>query len=215
MKSILTNYFTFALHPFKAHRDFRNTPEKEMICKPLPLPELLGISWPFVMIYSIYSVFSITRVASTIKIIPETFAPNIFPQFQNIDFQKCFLIFIVVEAIFFPIIAWIFIKLWKQVIKLFILIFDTPSDDRNLSEVLNQIVNSSLVSNIFLVIPVFGDSLKQLFSMLYLFSGLKNNLGMSTIQALIVIISPVLLLMLMLFVVIMLVMILFMSAGPI
>ncbi|EQC51397.1 hypothetical protein M901_2458 [Bacteriovorax sp. DB6_IX] len=193
------------MHPIKSHRDFANQRMEQERMKKLrnftlvdqddPVTEKKGlvldfatfafISWVFVFIFSIYSL-SFFHLSEIIKpvIEEEGFLSGLL---SSNDFQKkLFLFSLLFEVVFFPLAAWVYVKFWRVIISFFASLFDKQVE----AEGLDEVVNTSLVGNFFLVIPILGKLFKSISQIFYIFLGLKHNLKFTTIQSFIVVISP-------------------------
>ena len=98
-------------------------------------------------------------------------------------------------TVFFPVFALAYNKFWLAVIGFYL---DLYKIDRRKQQI-EEVVNSSFVSNIFLLIPIFGPLMRNTAVFLFLFVGLSKNLGMTLPQSLLVLLTPLILLLLLLF----------------
>ena len=90
--------------------------------------------------------------------------------------------------VLFPLGAFVFVKFWGLLLRFFIRLYELPVKDEE--RAVDEVVAGSLTSHMFLVVPIFGEIAKHISSMVFLFAGLRSNLGMSVLQALMVVISP-------------------------
>ncbi|AYF43680.1 MULTISPECIES: hypothetical protein [Halobacteriovorax] len=145
-------------------------------------------SWPFVLIYGLYSLVQIhIGILLSAQMAKEGFLPAIFSssEFQ----QKAFLFSTLFKVVFFPLSAWVFVKFWRVVISLFAGLFDKDLEGVNLEDT----IAASLVGNFFLIIPIFGDFLKFVSQVVYLYFGLRYNLRFSFVQSFFILLSPLIL----------------------
>lgn len=145
-------------------------------------------SWPFVFIYGLYSLLQIhVGIALAGHLAQEGYLPAIFSssKFQ----QKAFLFSTLFKVVFFPLSAWVFVKFWRIVINLFANLFDKDLKDIELEDA----ISAALVGNFFLIIPIFGDFLRFISQVIYLYFGLRYNMQFSLMQSAFIIISPLLL----------------------
>ena len=101
------------------------------------------------------------------------------------------------QGVLFPVSFWITSTFWSLLIKSFAKIFE--KDEGDMQEVADEIISTSLTSHAFLIIPILGQGLFKVGTLIYLFAGLRKNLGMSVLQSFIVILCPLILLLLMTF----------------
>lgn len=117
----------------------------------------------------------------------EGFLPAIFSssEFQ----QKIFLFSTLFKVIFFPLSAWVFVKFWRVVITVFAGLFDKDLEGVELEDS----IAAALVGNFFLIVPIFGDFLKFISQVIYLYFGLRYNMKFSFVQSFFILLSPVIL----------------------
>lgn len=212
---LFETYFGIFLHPFKTHAELRrrrleknkvdhgmlkvvdgvheeNNFNTSMILdttgpKIMTFAESLSVSWIFVLVKTLYTLVSIHmgvhifNYVSGDSRLKDLFLPNI--RFQS---QKILIFWVLMEVVLFPIVVWFYIKFWSVIIRFFSNLFETDSDEDSL----NQTLSHSLSANAFLLIPIFGDFARHLCSLFFIFAGLRNNLGMTQLQSLLVMISP-------------------------
>ena len=157
----------------------------------------MTVSWIFAIIKAIYAVIALTMGYhffdayisndnfSVLSSLTDNFSP-----------QKILLLAILLEVVFFPLTIWVFAKIWKVLIKFFALLFRVEGD---IDSIADEIINTTLASHIFFLIPVIGRVAQIVASLVYIFAGLKNNLRMSNLQAVTVLISPILVLLVFIF----------------
>ncbi|EQC46755.1 hypothetical protein M899_1109 [Bacteriovorax sp. BSW11_IV] len=206
MGTLFYNYIMTFLHPFSGHEKLREIREsmaqkdRERITiitnetigeAPIKLSflEAMSVSWAIRMVYAVYAIFSIHLgvVASKAMIDSESYG-NIFFNNFPMKSQQMVLLTALMAAIFYPFSMWVYTKFWGVLIKFFANLFNIKG---NIDEMSDEIVNHSLVSNFFLLIPIFGEVAKHFSSLVYIFAGLRKNLGMTALQASVVIFSPV------------------------
>jgi hypothetical protein len=215
VQQLLKNYLYFAVHPFRQSEVFgevralelekRRTMSLSLVGSrddetsklkksfaPMSFYELLSCSWLLAVIKTMYFVLSLMIGHYLIR--SGTFLKGI----KNLDFlrageqnQETVLFILLLQLVFFPLGVWIYIKFWKTIIIFFTKLFDK---DEGIESIVDEVVEHSLCSHVFLLIPVFGDLARHFSSVIYLYAGCKNNLGLSSIQSLAVIISPIFLL---------------------
>ena len=219
MLDVFYNYFYTFLHPFKQHEFLRKSRETtlESGTKPnlriadlsdieseddghMGFIEIMSVSWMLMMVRTIYSVISIYLGLITYNYMSDEtgFANLLLPEF-TFTTQKIVLFIVLLEAIFYPVILWLYTKFWGVLIKFFANLFEFEGDIQKVSD---EIVNYSLVSNMFLMIPIFGELGKHFSSIIYLFAGLRKNMQLTSLQSVIVLASPMFLLLLFIFLII-------------
>lgn len=205
MIEILKHYCYAFLHPVKTQlllREHRvalelNYPlkivksEDDIECDEgrgsLSLPELLGVSWLFVIIKSIYAMITIfIGVALYSEMVLEGSSYLGFLEQFSVNTKKWALFSVLLDAVFFPFYGLGYVKIWELLIRLFSKLYGRE----NIAGV-KQVVSYSLVSNLFLLIPIIGGVARFFASIFYLFVGLKKNLGFSRLQSVIILISPI------------------------
>jgi small-conductance mechanosensitive channel len=205
---IFYDYFYTFLHPFKQHDLLRKerelktaggaaslrlaTSEDEIENdSAMSFLEIMSVSWMFMMVRTIYSVLSIYLGLMTYNYMSEdTGLSNLLlPQF-TFSAQKIVLFVVLVEAVLYPAMLWLYTKFWGVLIRFFANLFEFEGDSAKVTE---QVVNYSLVSNMFLIVPIFGELGKHLSSIIYLFAGLRKNMQLTSLQSVIVLASPILL----------------------
>jgi hypothetical protein len=200
MTTVLADYFYALLHPFRLQRTYREQnnlaptlqlagPAAEPQKSYLSFPESISISWGFVLLQAILIIASLPLGN---YLISETMNSFEFEQpiVMNIAsrWQLITVFFLLFEAIFFPAFIWFYTKLWGILIRFFGNIFQIE----NVTEKsLEQIMSVAITGHAFLIIPVFGSMIKHVSLLVYLFAGLRENLGMTRAQSLMVLVSPI------------------------
>lgn len=206
MGTLFYNYISTFLHPFSGHEKLREIREAmmqkdrekitiittdNMAEAPIKLSfmEAMTISWAMRMVYAFYAILSINLgvAASNAMNDSESFGNLFFKNFP-MKTQQMILLTTLMAAVFYPLTMWIYTKFWGVIIKFFANLFNIKG---NVDEMSEEVVNHSLVSNFFFLIPVFGEVAKHFSSLIYIFAGLRKNLGMTALQASVVIFSPV------------------------
>lgn len=211
MIEILSNYLYAFLHPFRTHtllsavsdhagaiqenRQFQlveDIPEEvlEASNTELKFVEAMSVSWIFIVIQGIYSLLAIHlgyRAFSMVHGEEEGLAALLIPNFHS---QGKSLVFwgILLQIVFFPLFIWFYTRLWASFIKFFADLFEI---EEKVEEKTSQVINHSLVSYMFLVLPVFGSMAQGIGMLFYLYAGLKNNFKFSHLQSLVILVSPV------------------------
>ena len=208
MIELFKHYFYGFLHPVETQKRLRLIRESEFGRSPLKLvgehthlddngpytlslTELLGTSWIFVFVKAIYGVIGIYIGISLYSDFTENASEYLeFIDQLSFNTRKWALISILVDAVFFPLYGLTYVKLWEVLIRTFARLFGKQASDDDAYE---QVVAYSLVSNLFLLVPILGGIVRFFASFVYLFVGLKRNLGFSRIQAMVTLVSPLVL----------------------
>ena len=223
MNSIVNDYITAFLHPFKVHEGLslnRDIATKKINNSELSIAteehlkdvefskasgllfvEVLSISWVLAVINGIYSIgLTYLGFLASDALIDSKELSFLVNGNISVEGQKILVSWAIVQVIFFPVTLWLYSKVWMVVIKFFGSLFDFDGD---LEKVSAQIVNHSMVTNLFLVVPIFGEMIRHFSSIIYLFAGLKKNMRLTTLQSLIVVCSPLFIFVLLIVLVIM------------
>lgn len=204
MINIYQQYIKYLLYPklvntnIAGHRDelekirearlFEIVKEEDRRGVNLRFSDFTLASWPFVLIYGLYSLAQIhIGIMLSAEMAKEGFLPAIFSssEFQ----QKIFLFSTLFKVIFFPLSAWVFVKFWRVVITVFAGLFDKDLEGVELEDS----IAAALVGNFFLIVPIFGDFLKFISQVIYLYFGLRYNMKFSFVQSFFILLSPVIL----------------------
>ena len=153
--------------------------------------EIMGISWALHIIYAFYSVFALYLGILSYEYLSssEDFTHLLF-QSMTVSWQKFGLLTTLFGVIFYPFIFQFAFKFWAYVLRFYAEIFDY-GNERDLDDEIESLLNTIFTANIFLVIPIFGNTLSFLAQGYYLFLGLKKKLEFTTTQAFLVLITPV------------------------
>jgi hypothetical protein len=197
MTKILYGYFTYFLHPLQVNNYFRkNREDLRSLSTPylvddeiylkleedalnLNLSEVLLVSWVFVIINCIYSLVFLNLGSALLKMVnsPSTYGN-----------PKSLIFFTLAQAVLFPIGFYFFAKICQKIVGFFTSVFKPEVED--IEEVSKQIISVSLTAHTFLLVPILGTFIFYIAFAIYLFGGLKYNLGLRNLPALIAILSP-------------------------
>lgn len=198
MIELIGDYLDFFLRPFSRHREMRKirfsgrlqiVDELASENKAPQFTDFLSISWVFVMIAAFYGLFSLILGHYLRQDHPSSF---LFSSEFVAKASQITILGILLEVIFYPLSIWIYVKFWNAIIKFFGKLYGLQGD---LDELAEEVSTGSLVGHFFLIIPIFGPTVKNMASLFYLFAGLRANMGMGTAQSFVVILTPFLLLM--------------------
>ncbi len=196
MTETIKNYFLLFLHPISSANSYNSAREGNNSWRyrngffNLELSEVILISWVFVFISGIYQLILMSSFSELGR---SVYFDASLPDFAEsfITTGKQMQVFqILFQAIFFPISAWFYTKLWALVIRFTGKLFGY--EEILLYKESREISKNALVSNVFCLVPIFGEVLRHFYGLLHMFFGLKGNLKMSNMQAIIVLLVPVL-----------------------
>ena len=155
--------------------------------------DLLGLSWALHLIYTFYSVFTLyLGVRSYEYLASSKDFTHIALQAINFKFQKIGLLTTLFSVVFYPFIFQFAYKFWKGCFKFYAQIFDFEIE--LLEEKSDAILTRSFSSNLFLLIPILGKTLSNMAFAFFLFNGLKKKYDFSSLQAALVVATPLFLL---------------------
>lgn len=211
--AILENYFAIFFSPFKVHKKLAATrynlthhllkPSLQLLSSDniidnqesvvtsidenLNLTELIICSWPFAFVAAFWKLLTIFLGLYSYKYLSQSGVGGLDWPAQTIKMQSFITIEILFEMILFPLYAWIYVKVWKEVISFSLRIFNR--EERN-DEAVAQVASFSIVSSAYSMIPILGGVAKNLAGPFYIYAGLRQNLGLSRLQGLLTIVSP-------------------------
>ncbi|MBP5297043.1 MAG: hypothetical protein J6Y94_06900 [Bacteriovoracaceae bacterium] len=194
-------WFAF-LHPVKLHQFLRwqrqhlptedTAPvlpfkEEELNTAPAPIGpsfstgETIALVWPLVIIKSFYTLLAIAVGFASMSRFQAVMA-NPFPGDWKFT-QYTIVSLALFGAVLAPLVLLIYLKIWQWVLKIFGRLFER-SPETSLSA--PEVVNYSMASYWFLLIPILGPMLQRLAQVFYLFVGLRQNIGLSRMQSMVV-----------------------------
>lgn len=88
-------------------------------------------------------------------------------------------------------------------VKVFTNVFEKYEDEEEIEERCEEVVANSLTAHTFLVIPIVGDFLQKFSFLIYLYAGLRRNLGLNVFQSLLILMCPLILILLAIFLMVM------------
>lgn len=174
----LTLYF----NAFKNHAEA--TSEKK-----ISFLELLGISWALHMLYAFYSVFALYLGVKSYAYLSSSkdFTHMMLESF-SFKYQKLSLLTSLFAVIFYPLIFQFAYKFWKGCFKFYANVFDY--EDQHFEEKADDILSTTFASNLFLILPILGNILSNIAFYYFIFQGLKRKYEFTSLQASLVLITP-------------------------
>lgn len=152
--------------------------------------EVMGISWSLHMLYAFYSVFALYMGVMSYEYLSksESFTHLMF-QSLTVTTQKISLMITLAQVIFYPFVFQFGFKFWSYIVKFYAEVFDYEGE-RELDVEVEELLNTILTANIFLIIPIFGNVLSNMAQAYYLFLGLRVKMGFTRAQAFLVLLTP-------------------------
>lgn len=179
---------TFTLY-FNA---FRHFPQEDGERK-ISFLELLGISWALHIVYAFYSVFALYLGVKSYDFLSNSkdFSHMVLTSF-NFTFQKWSLLTTLFSVVFYPFIFQFAYRFWKGSFKFYANIFDYSEDvdSESFGEKCDDILSTAFSSNLFLLLPIAGNVLSNIAITYFLFTGLKRKLEFTSLQASLIVITP-------------------------
>ncbi len=207
MKEMLKNYLMAVSHPFLFEEKITQEREQKIVLRSLPdslyeVPKLndlqvkelefaptMAISWVFVCVRAFYSLLSIVLSVQVFDFYQDggrKLFPMLFSTGNHVE-GKMMILLTLAEIIFFPLTAYVYVGLWKFIIKLCGRLFGAEGD---LDEKAEQVAHHSLASHCMLIVPVFGNLAHYVTSSIIIYAGMRCNLKLSRLQSLFVLLGP-------------------------
>ncbi|GAB4022031.1 MAG: hypothetical protein Fur0010_25170 [Bdellovibrio sp.] len=159
----------------------------------LSFVEFLSVSWIFIIIHALYELISLNW---GIFMSEQLFDGKMSDFFMTsvVRFSRVHsLMGTLIEVVLFPLSLWIYAKFWEMIITFFAQLFKVEeSQDR-----IRQVIHQSFACHIMLIIPIIGPLVRHIAGLVYIYAGLRENLGMTKMQATLVVVSPLILFLLM------------------
>ncbi len=204
MNDIFNSYFFSFLHPFQTQenlRKFRLKRDGEIKTHPFRLVEIDKSSWRRAPIgVSFVEALSVSWVMATFRAAYALLAVYLglqaFQWYYGESYempsileanQKWVLFSILLKVVLFPVSLWVYARVWLNSLKIFGYLIALEDD---LDEIGAQIVNNALTAHTFLLIPVFGEAIFHVASLVYLYAGFRRNLELSVLQSLAILVLP-------------------------
>ena len=155
--------------------------------------ELMGISWSLHLLYSFYSVFSLFLGVKSYNYFSHSKdLPSPFMQLLNFKFHQVSLFTTLFAVVFYPFLFQFGYKFWNALFNFYGNLFEVKDDSMN--EKNDEILSSAFSSNIFLVLPIVGNILSNIALFFLIFKGLKRKYEFTSLQASLVLLTPLFLL---------------------
>jgi hypothetical protein len=152
--------------------------------------ELMGISWGLHLIYAFYSIFALYLGGESYYYFSSSkdFTHLVLESF-SFKMQKITLLTTLFSVILYPFLFQFGYKFWKAIFKFYGNLFDV--NDENLDEKSDDILTSAFSSNLFLIFPIIGNFLSNVALAFFIFKGLKQKYEFTSLQASLVLLSPI------------------------
>lgn len=198
MIDILARYIEIFLHPFSVHRNMRLERHGHYTNgqrNGIDLSEAISISWIWYMIQGFFVLMTITLTSHLYENIEtESVVASMLIDGWHRATMRFTIMSVLVGIVFFPLYEYIYFRLYSVVIKFYSELFKLEADYQAIEET----VQFSMVGNTLLVLPIVGRMLSFFSTSIYLFAGLRNNMGMTNLQSVITMVTPLFALMVML-----------------
>lgn len=168
--------------------------DNELFDKEIPVGEFVAINWILMMVKTLY-VLVLTYLGA---VAPKFFAslgasstPTVM-QMMNINIKRVSIFITLLEVVFFPIAFYFLYKLWVAMLSFFADVFEYEQED--IKKACRLVVKRSYSVNFLFLLPIIGGGLSILAQGLYLYLGMKGRLGFSNLQAILVLMVPLVIL---------------------
>lgn len=155
--------------------------------------ELLGISWALHIVYAFYSVFALYLGVRSYDYFSNSkdFSHLVLDTF-SFGFHKLNVISVLFGVVIYPFLFQLVYKFWTVTFKFYAQMFDC--EDSQLIEKSDEILANAFSANLLLVMPIVGNILSNIAFVYFIFKGLKQKLDFSSLQASLVLVTPLFLL---------------------
>jgi hypothetical protein len=204
MNEILNNYLHSFLHPWQTQELLRskriyngeveNSAQLELVERReekqfsedvgVTFEQSLIVSWLFVIFNAVYSLIGMFM---GLHLFESFSVPNTLISYSQSLLGFTSIFFLVLKVVFFPLVFWLYGKFWVNIIKVFAGLFEKEG---NAEKIGLDIVSQAFTTHTLLVIPIIGLLLHRVANLVYIFGGLRKNLGFSVMQATLVVLCP-------------------------
>ncbi len=186
MQKSLFTYWQQFLDP-----SFKNN---ELFDKEVPVGDFVAINWILMMVKTAYVLIMTYLGAIAPKFltsIGNVSAPSMM-EILNLNLKRVSVFVSLLEVVFFPIAFYFLYKLWVAMMSFFAEVFEYETED--VKKACRLVVKRSYAVNFLFLIPIVGGGLSVLAQGLYLYLGMKGRLGFTNLQALLVLMVPLVIL---------------------
>ena len=230
MNQLLNNYLSACLHPWLIHDLLNQKRKQKYVKRETPALEIVGaetsasqkvsekvseqgekvgvtfheamsISWIFAIFHATYLLIGITMGLNSNEWAGEELAEMMSSASAGIMAYSIFSLLL--NVVLFPLYFWLYGRFWINLLKVGTNIFEKIEDEDEVDTRCEEVVAHSFTSYTFLVIPIIGDFLHKLTFFIYLYAGLRRNLGLNLFQAILILLFPLILILLLFFLMLM------------
>ncbi len=194
---LVETYLFVLVHPYRIHHSIRHhlgfPGDANFNPSPLTLAEAISISWLFSIIKGFGKLIILNFFLQTLWTFNSEELSFLSPVFESAGLSAYyfFLFSILLDVIFFPVVAMVKTEIWSFIIRFYARILN-PELPREL--IADQVTTHALSSNLFVMIPIFGDLVQFALYYFLLYSGLRANLGATRGLSFVILLSPFVLL---------------------
>lgn len=168
--------------------------DNELADKEVPVGEFVAINWILMMVKTAYVLILTYLGAIAPKFLTSlgSVSTPTMMEVMNINLKRVGIFISLLEVVFFPIAFYFLYKLWVAMMRFFADVFEYESDD--MRKACRLVVKRSYAVNFLFLIPIVGGGLSILAQGLYLYLGMKGRLGFTNLQAILVLMVPLVIL---------------------
>ena len=161
----------------------------------------MSVSWIFIIFHATYSLIGITIGLNSTHCAQEELSYVMSSASAGIASYSIFSLLL--NVVLFSLFFWVYGRFWINILKVFTNVFEKYEDEEEIEERCEEVVANSLTAHTFLVIPIVGDFLQKFSFLIYLYAGLRRNLGLNVFQSLLILMCPLILILLAIFLMVM------------
>ena len=173
----------------RQHRLFEVVEEKRVEDEEIGIEfsEGLCISWIFYIIKSFYELLIFLMEASVLKLFS---LGGVLAYGIKMNATQIQIGVLIAGVLFFPVSLWIYAKFWTGALFVGSHLFRPELSEEDRVIIAKEVVDNSLTSHMFLVIPFIGGLASFVASLIYLYAGLRENFKFHTLQSLVILLLP-------------------------
>lgn len=168
--------------------------DNEILDREVPIGDFVVINWLLMMVKTSYVLILTYLGALAPKFLTDlgsSSAPSVMAM-MNVNVKRISIFLTLLEVVLFPIAFYFLYKLWVTMVKFFADVFEYDKED--VLKASRLVVKRSYTVNFLFLIPVVGEGLSVLAQGLYLYLGMKGRLGFTNLQAILVLMVPLVIL---------------------
>lgn len=186
MQKSLTIYWQQFLDPsFK---------DNDLFDKEISVGNFVALNWLLMMVKTAYAlILTYLGVIAPkyLSSLGNVSTPSVM-EAVNINLKRVSVFVSLLEVVFFPIAFYFLYKLWVAMISFFAEVFEYESED--IKKACRLVVKRSYAVNFLYLVPIIGGGLSVLAQGLFLYLGMKGRLGFTNLQAILVLMVPLVIL---------------------